>query len=266
MAFSDARKERGLYLAEVLRNERVSPHMVRLTLGGEDLARLPQHGFDHWVRLFFPHPEHGTPDFSHLPETFGLTGYVRYLTQRSGTRPAVRSYTIREHRGGEVDIDFVSHGDDSLAGPWAAKAEPGERVAMIDQGCGFDLRPDADFQLLVGDESAMPAVLGILRDLPGEAKGLAIIEVPDPDDAQEVVGPDGVEVRWIVREDRHARPGEAALAELRGFTPVRPETISAFLVGEQQLAAEGRRHLVACGVPKARIEFSGFWRVGRAAD
>lgn len=191
MAFNDARKERGLYLAEMLRNERVSPHMVRLTLGGEDLARLPQHGFDHWVRLFFPHPEHGTPDFSHLPETFGLTGYVRYLTQRSGTRPAVRSYTIREHRGDEVDIDFVSHGDDGLAGPWAAKAEPGERVTMIDQGCGFDLRPDADFQLLVGDESAMPAILGILRDLPGEAKGLAIIEVPDPDDAQEVVGPDG---------------------------------------------------------------------------
>ncbi|AQP51961.1 hypothetical protein BW733_15165 [Tessaracoccus flavescens] len=88
---------------------------------------------------------------------------------------------------------------------------------------------------------------------------------PDPD-AQEVVGPDGVEVRWIVREDRHARPGEAALAELRGFTPVRPETILAFLVGEQRLAAEGRRHLVACGVAKARIEFSGFWRVGRAAD
>ena len=137
---------------------------------------------------------------------------------------------------------------------------------MIDQGCGFDLRPDADFHLLVGDESAMPAILGILRDLPGEAKGLAIIEVPDVDDAQEVVGPDGVEVRWIVREDPHARPGEAALAELRGFTPVRPETISAFLVGEQRLAAEGRRHLVACGVPKARIEFSGFWRVGRAAD
>ena len=47
MAFNDARKERGLYLAEMLRNERVSPHMVRLTLGGEDLARLKREDEDY---------------------------------------------------------------------------------------------------------------------------------------------------------------------------------------------------------------------------
>lgn len=265
MAFSDARRSRGLYHAQVRCAERISPHLVRITLSGDDLARLPRHGFDHWVRLFFPHPELGGADLDGLPESFGITGYVKYLTKRSGGRPAVRSYTIRAHRGTEVDIDFVSHGDVGLAGPWAASAEPGEKVAMIDQGCGFDLYPDADFHLLVGDESAMPAVLGILRDLPDTAAGLALVEIPDIADAQDVVAPEGVEIRWIVRGDRHERPGALVLQELRSFVPERPESLSAFIVGEQQLAAEGRRHLVAQGVPKARIAFTGFWRVGRAA-
>lgn len=266
MAFSDARKERGLYHAEVTATERISPHLVRLTFGSPDLASLPRHGFDHWVRLFFPHPERGDADYSHLPETFGVTGYLKYLRQRSGSRPAVRSYTIRQQREREVDVDFVAHGDVGLAGPWAARAKPGEKVALIDQGRGFDPSPDVEHHVLVGDESAMPAVLGVLRDLPDDARGLAIIEVPDLADAQQAPAPSGVDVRWVVRDDPDTRPGSVALEELRRHRPENPERVSAFVVGEQALAAGGRRHLVDCGVPKSRIAFTGFWRVGRAAD
>ena len=266
MAFSDARKERGLYHAEVTATERISPHLVRLTFGSPDLAGLPRHGFDHWVRLFFPHRERGDADYSHLPETFGVTGYLKYLRQRSGSRPAVRSYTIRQQRDHEIDVDFIAHGDTGLAGPWAVRAKPGERVALIDQGRGFDLLPDAGHHVLVGDESAMPAVLGVLRDLPADARGLAIIEVPDLADAQEAPAPSGIDVRWVVRDDADARPGSVALEQLRRHRPEHPERVSAFVVGEQALAAGGRRHLVDCGVPKSRIAFTGFWRVGRAAD
>lgn len=264
MAFSDARKERGLYRAQVTATQRLSPHLVRITLGGGDVAAFPRHGYDQWVRLFFPHPERGDADYSKLPDTFGVGGYVKYLTQASGNRPAVRSYTIREHRGDEVDIDFVVHGDLGLAGPWAAKASVGEQVAFIDQGCGFDLSADTDEHILVGDESAMPAILGILRDLPESSRGVALIEVPDIADAQDVTAPEGVQLRWIVRRDS-ARPGETVLGVLREVTPERPESCSAFVVGEQRLVAEGRRHLVAAGVPKTRIGFTGFWRIGKAA-
>lgn len=264
MAFKDARKGRGLYRAEVVRRSRVSPHVVRLTLGGGDLAGFPRHGYDHWFRLFVPRAD-GPTDFSHLPEQFGMAGYVKYLTTPAGERPVVRNYTVREHReaAGEVDVDFVVHGEDGVAGPWAARAEPGERVALLDQGRGFDLLDDADFHVLAGDESALPAIAGILRDLPRDAQGLALIEVPEAADAQPLDPPSGFEIRWLARTDGGVAPGVTALEALRGFVPENPATLSAYVVGEQALAAEGRRHLVSLGVPKARIAFVGYWRIGK---
>lgn len=266
MGFSDGRRITGLYTARVVRAERISPHMVRVTFRGADLTRLPQRGYDQWFRLFLPRSD-GVTDFAAVPDGFGVGGYLRYLTARSGTRPPVRSYTVRAHRpaAGELDADFVAHGDEGIAGPWAQRAQPGEQVALIDQGRGFDSFADADAVLLVGDESALPAVAGILRDLPRESAGLAIVELPDPADRQDVAGPEGVEVRWLARTHPHDRPGLLALDAVRAWAPKRPATLQAYLAGEQHLVAEGRRHLVAAGVPKARITFSGYWRVGRAS-
>ncbi|MEA4945194.1 MAG: siderophore-interacting protein [Propionicimonas sp.] len=266
MAFKDARKGRGLYTAEVIRRHQLSPHVVRLTLAGDDLRQLPRHGYDQWFRIFLPGTD-GPADLSRMPDQFGMTGYLKYLRTPAGNRPVFRNYTVRELRieAGELDIDFVVHGDEGIAGRWAVAAEPGEQVALIDQGTGFDLLPDADFHLLVGDESAMPAILGILRDLPAEARGLALIEVPDAADTQPVERPEGVTVQWLPRDNPHATPGELALAGLREFTPANPHLLSAYVVGEQALATEGRRHLVAAGVPKHRIMFVGYWRVGRAS-
>lgn len=266
MSFSDARKVRGLYRAEVSSAGRISPNFVRVTLAGDDLRGLPRHGFDHWVRLFLPRPSAARTDFSSLPETFGIGGYVKYLRQKPDSRPVVRSYTIRAQRDAEIDIDFVAHGDEGPAGSWAQRAMPGDPVALIDQGRGFDLLDDTGFQVLVGDESALPAVLGILRDLPASANGIAIVEVPEIADAQDVVMPEGMQLRWLVRSDPQAVPGQLALRELREFAATCPDAISAFIVGEQALAAGGRRHLISLGTPKSQIEFTGFWRVGRAAS
>ncbi|MBO9577569.1 MAG: siderophore-interacting protein, partial [Microbacteriaceae bacterium] len=212
MGFDDGRKLSGIYGAEVLRTERVTEHMQRVTFGGEDLRRLPAHGYDQWFRLFLPRPD-GTTDFDAVPERFGIGGYLRYLTARSGTRPPFRNYTARFHRpeAGELDVDFVAHGDEGIAGPWAQRAQPGERVVVLDQGRGFDPLPDATFTLLAGEESALPAILGILADLPRDARGLAILEIPASSDEQAVNAPHGFEVRWIPRADPHDRPGVLAL-------------------------------------------------------
>lgn len=265
MGFTDGRRIAGLYTAEVVHSDRVTPHLVRVTFAGEDLRRLPARGYDQWFRLFLPRAD-GETDFGAVPEQFGMAGYLRYLTARSGTRPPFRNYTVRELRSeeGELDVDFVAHGDTGIAGPWAQRAQAGERVALIDQGRGFDPIDDADFVLLVGDESALPAIAGILRDLPGGTRGLALVEIPAPEDAQPLTGPAGVELRWLPRADPHDRPGLLALEALRAFTPERPATLHAYLAGEQSLVAEGRRHLVAAEVPKARIAFTGYWRLGRA--
>lgn len=265
MAFKDARRERGAYLAQVVRRSQVTPHMVRVTFGGDDLARLPRHGYDHWFRLFLPRAD-GPTDFGAVPDQFGMVGYLRYLTSPSGTRPVFRNYTVREHRpeSGELDVDFVVHGDEGVAGRWAGRAEPGEQVALLDQGRGFAPPPDADVHLLAGDESALPAILGILRDLPRDARGLALVEIPEAADAQPVDAPAGVDLQWLPRDGSPATPGTLALAALRAYTPERPETLSAYVVGEQALPTEGRRHLVAAGVPKSRITFVGYWRAGKA--
>ncbi|MBB2891513.1 siderophore-interacting protein [Flexivirga oryzae] len=265
MGFNDGRKISGLYRVEVDQSERVSPNVQRLTFAGDDLRTIPQHGYDQWFRLFLPHPD-GTTDFDAVPEKFGIGGYLRYLTKKSGTRPPFRSYTVRTLRRerGELDVDFVIHGDTGIAGPWAQQAERGERAVILDQGRGFDPLDDANFVLLVGDDSALPAVAGILRDLPRDAQGLAIIELGDDDDRQSLDAPEHFEVRWLSRPDSHATPGLAALAEVQAFTPSDPATLQVYVGGEQAMVAGCRRHLVGAGVPKTRIQFTGYWKVGRA--
>ncbi|MEU6644549.1 siderophore-interacting protein [Saccharomonospora sp. NPDC046836] len=265
MAFTDGRKIGGLYTAEVLRTDRVTPHMVRVTFTGEDLKRLPVRGYDQWFRLFLPR-RNGQTDFAAVPERFGMAGYLKYLTAKSGTRPPFRNYTVRELRPdlGELDVDFVAHGDQGIAGPWARRAQAGERVALIDQGRGFDPIDDAGFVLLAGDESALPAIAGILRSLPRSTAGLAIIEIPTADDMQSVEAPCGVEVRWLARTDPHERPGILALEAVHAYSPAQPASLQAYLAGEQRCVAESRRHLVTAGVPKSRIAFTGYWKVGRA--
>lgn len=255
----------GFITAEVHRAERLSPSFVRVTVAGEELQHWRHLGFDQWFRLALPVAGDAT-QFDRLAKRFDTRGYLRYLTLPQATRPAIRNYTVREYRpeARELDIDFVVHPAEDpshagIAGPWAESLPVGERVALIDQGCGYRPVADARRVVLAGDESALPAVLGILRDLPRDAVGDAIIEVPDTADRQPDAAPDGVRVEWVVRA---GGIGEAALAALRAL-PRWDEPVSAFVAGEQQLATGGRRHLVAeRGVAKSAIDFCGYWRAG----
>ncbi|QTX03824.1 siderophore-interacting protein [Agromyces archimandritae] len=249
--------ETGVVTAEVVEARRISPNFVRLTLAGEQLADWRHVGFDQWFRLAVPTND-GTR-FDNLSGTYDMAGYLRYLTLPRATRPVIRNYTVREFRAeaGELDIDFVVHGSDGVAGPWAAGLPLGAHVALIDQGAGFS-PVDAARTLLVGDESAMPAVLGILRDLPRDTAGDALIELADEGDRQPDEAPDGVEVHWIVREPGQA-PGVAALEHLRELAV--DESVTAFAAGESKLATGARRHLVGeRGVPKQAVTFCGYWR------
>ena len=255
----------GLVTAEVARAERRSASIVRLTLSGEALLGWRHLGFDQWFRLAIPVAGEATR-FDRLSDRFDLRGYLRYLSLPKASRPAIRNYTVREFRpgAGELDVDVVVHaagagGEPGIAGPWAASLPVGAPVALIDQGCGYRPVANARRVVLAGDESAMPAVLGILRDLPRDAVGDAIVEVPEAGDRQPDEAPPGVRVRWPMREPG-ARPGAAALRALREL-PAWEGPVSAFVAGEQRLAAEGRRHLAGeRGVPKPAIDFCGYWR------
>ena len=250
----------GVIQAEVVRSERISPSFVRVTLGGDDLARFHYQGFDQWFRLAVPTGSDAR--FDNLPSRYGIGGYLKYSTLPKSTRPAIRNYTVRAFRSDplELDIDFVVHGDAGIAGPWAATVEPGAPIAFIDQGMGWK-SISGDSYLLVADETGLPAVAGILRDLPRDAIGHAVIELPDAADAQPTDAPDGVTVHWPVRGS--GRPGALALETVRRLQAT--STTSVFAVGEAQLATGVRRWAIEQGVPKTNIVFCGYWRAATEA-
>jgi NADPH-dependent ferric siderophore reductase len=265
----------GVVQTRVSRSEQVTPHMRRVTFAGGDLNSFVYKGFDQWFRLAIP-VSSGTR-FDNLPEKFGFGGLLKFLTLPKGTRPVIRNYTIRafrpasegeDEKGGkgikdaEMDVDFVVHGTSGVAGPWAMSAEPDAPVALIDQGCGWAPVP-AEQSVIVADESGMPAALGILRDMPRDATGHAIIEIFDEQDRQDAEAPDGVTVHWVVRNPSDD-PGTLALPALRELDL--PSSLYGFTVGESSLIKAVRRHLVNDrGVPKSNVTFCGYWKIGKSA-
>lgn len=254
----------------VLRTQRLSEHWMRVTLGRGDIERFAPMGFDQWFRLFLP--VHGEDGLERVPAKANrMLGYLQFLRIPEGQRPAMRSYTVRSSRedgpeGPEIDVDFVVHADaDGRMGPapsWALAAQPGEDVAIIDEGCGFTPREEPGRVLLVGDETALPAIAGICGSLGPHVRGTALIELPASEDAQDFPRPDGVDVRWVVRGDPRATPGRAVLEALASTElPGGEGPFYAFAAGEQQIPQQARRHLIAeRGVDRADIGFCGYWR------
>lgn len=243
---------------QVAAAHRISPSVQRVTFTGPELAGLPWQGFDQWVRLFLPASDPASLD--HVPASLTRSSYLRMQALPRRLRPEVRSYTLRQWRprAGELDIDFVVHGTDGVAGPWATAARPGEEVAILDQGCGWP-HPEVGNVLLVADETGMPAVLGILRDLPAEVAVTAVVEVPEAADAQDCERGDNRDIHWLVRRPGQA-PGEAVAGAITGLELAERDR-HAFAVGESRLATGVRRHLVRDrGWAKREVTFCGYWR------
>ncbi|MEV4686929.1 siderophore-interacting protein [Microbacterium sp. LWH3-1.2] len=264
----------GLVHLTVLRTERLSAHWIRVTLGGGEIDRFRPMGYDQWFRLFLPLG--GDEGLERLPAKANkMLGYLKYLRIPDGVRPVMRNYTVRAFRpatattGAELDVDFVIHGSaaDGTAGPasrWAQSCHAGESVVVIDEGLTFNPDRGTDRVVLVSDETGLPAIAGICSSLPSHATGLAIVEVPSAEDALDFTHPTGVAVRWIVR-DPDVKPGTPALQALRDAS-IPDAAFHAYVVGEQALATEGRRHLVGeRGIPKDVVSFCGYWRVGAAS-
>jgi NADPH-dependent ferric siderophore reductase len=252
-----------LFTATVARTEAVSPSFQRVTITGPDLADFEWLGRDHWFRLFLP-PEPGAP--LRLPTVKGRSWYRSYLLIPSAERPHCSNYTVAGLRrdGGvtELDIDVVLHWHDGHLGgavaTWAVGAEVGSPVGLLDQGVMFDPPEDAAEIVLASDETGLPGLRGILRDLDQDVRGAAFLEVPDAGDVTDIAAPPGIEVRWLVRNGSGGVPGQAALAAIHAHSPS-PDAY-AFVVGESSLATGGRKALKRAGVPASRITFSGFWR------
>ncbi|MEJ1201500.1 MULTISPECIES: siderophore-interacting protein [unclassified Streptomyces] len=257
MADRPGRKPRKPHTAQVVRTERLTPHMQRVVIGGEELAGLPADTCtDHYVKLLFP------AGGATYPEPFDVER-IRAEFPRDQW-PVTRTYTVRHWDAElrEMTLDFVIHGDEGLAGPWAQRVQPGETVRFMGPGGAYAPDPAADWHLLAGDESALPAIARSLEALPDGARAFAFIEVDGPEEEQKIDS--DVDVVWLHRGDRPV--GQALVEALRGLDF--PEgRVHAFVHGEAACVKELRGLLrVEREIPREDLSISGYWRLGHNED
>jgi NADPH-dependent ferric siderophore reductase len=253
------RPARPVTQAEVTRVEQLTPHMVRVVVGGEGLRHIEAGSYtDHYVKILFPLP--GVT----YPEPFDLGAIRESMPAESW--PVVRTYTIRKWRPEvpEMWIDFVVHGDEGIAGPWAANAQPGDPVRFNGPGGGYAPSPVADWHLLVGDESALPAIAAALNGMPSGARVHAFIEVADAGEEQPLKTGADAQITWLHRGD--APTGSTLPGAVRAL-PFPAGRMHAFVHGEANFVKDLRSYLrKEQGIPLDQLSISGYWRRGLNED
>lgn len=230
---------------EVIRTTRITPNMHRVTLGGEGMSQFPDDQESAYIKLFFP--------------------------QAEGEKPLVRTYTVRHQRPGEIDVDFNLHGDSEHAqgaGPaatWAASTQPGERILVGGPGPKKMINPEADWHLLAGDMTALPAISVNLEQLPEDARGHAVISIMHEDDAQPLKHPENIKLHWVVdptpRDDNQTLLNYISKLDLPEGEP------SIWTACEFTSMRALRQHFKdTWQPPRERLYISSYWKRGRSED
>jgi NADPH-dependent ferric siderophore reductase len=263
---------RPVHTFEVLRTEQLTPHIVRVVLGGGGFDTFRPNEFtDAYVKMVFVRPD---VDVSVLPQPLTLDSFNELPAEQ---RPTVRTYTVRsaDPDKRELTIDFVVHGDHGVAGPWAKSARPGQPAYLMGPSGAYAPDPAADWHLMAGDEAAIPAISVALEALPDNAIGKVFIEVAGPDDEIPLKAPAGVGVNWIYRGGRaDLVPEEAAGDHAPLITAVKeanwlPGQVQVFIHGEAQTVMHNLRPYIRKerGVDaKWASSISGYWRRGRTEE
>lgn len=239
---------------DVVRVERITPHMQRVTFGGAELKGFHSAAPDDHVKLFFPNRAGELV----LP-TLGANG----PEFAAGREPSpMRDYTPRHHDAvrGELVIDFVLHGD-GPASRWAEQAAAGQRIAAGGPRGSHLIADDFDHYVLAGDETALPAIGRWLEDMPAGMRATVLIEVAEATDRQRLFSHAHVDVRWCERDDPHGESLEDALHAL----PAAEGDCFWWIAAESGRVRAMRRSLEQRGVPKDWIKATGYW-IARADD
>lgn len=243
-------------IIEVLRLTPLSPRMIRATFTGRELegfaVKLPGAS----VRLLLPSP--GASDLV-IPV---WNGNEFLLTD--GSRPIIRTFTPRrvDTEARKLDLDIVIHGG-GAASAWAQAAQPGNPAAISGPGRGYEI--EGDGFLLVGDESAIPAISQLLEHLPAAASVQIHIEVAHPDARLDLPDHPGATVEWQDLPPG-APPGDTLVAAVAAAA-LGPDNIRVWAAGEAASMQRIRRHLFEKrGLPRSRATVRGYWKMGRGGD
>lgn len=222
-------------LLDFVRKEYISKHLLRVTLTGDALIGFPEDKNGMHIKVFFPNKESGILQLPHLEE-----GTVVWPEQK----PIPRAYTVRKYRAdvNEIDIDFVVHGSDTPGSGWAFTAQEGAQIGLVGPAGPDPLMAPADWHIMAGDLTALPAMSAILEALPFDSLGYVFIEIDDAADKHAILCPTGFTIRWLVR-----KPGDDhnllrdAIAEIT--LPDGVPSLSAFIAGENQSVLACRKIL-----------------------
>lgn len=261
-ATSATKKTRPQINLAVIRREQLSPHMVRIVAGGDGFADYVNNDFvDRYVKIVFPQPgvDYAQPlDLWTIRETMPREQW-----------PFTRTYTVRwvDPVARELAIDFVIHGDEGLAGPWAASAQPGDALTFTGPGGAYNPAADADWYLFAGDEAALPAIAASLESLPETAKGVAFLEVDSDADIQPIAAPAGVELTWLRRDGVPAGTSDLLVSAVANADWPAAGKVDVFAHGERGYM-KGLRDVffVQRGLERKQVSLSGYWAAGRAED
>lgn len=243
---------------EVVEVEQLNPGMRRVVFGGEQLAAhtyagfavpgLVSEGFDDDVRLIFPHPATGERPRPEPDER----GVVQWSAE---VKDLFRTYTVRrwEPEAGRLTVDFAHH-KAGLADDWARAAQVGDRLWVAGPKNCLRLPTHTDWLLLVGDETALPAIARCLEELPAGHRCLAIVEVARREHIQELATAAEVDLRWVVRAEGGSLAQAVVQAEFLPGTPY------AWVAGEAGSLRQIRRDLKERGVAPEHLEVTGYWR------
>lgn len=248
------RRYRDFRILKVIRTRQLTPAMRRITLGGDEIAGF---GEGPNVKLLVPPAGISEPKWPMA----GPDG--KAIWPPLAERPSLRTYSLRRHDAGrgEIDIDFVLHGEHGPASRWAASAAAGDLLGVGGPG-GLTIR-DADFYLLAGDHTAVPAISRIVERLPPHARGHAFLEVPGPEDEQRFETRADIGITWLHRNGSEAGRNDLLHDAVRampwpvgmrvfawiGCESATVRRLRAYVRGERGLDA--RQHLAI-----------GYWRYG----
>lgn len=293
------------FRVEVSRVERLTPSFRQVTFTAPDLHEFGDDGLDQRIKLLIPDRP------GQLDDVGGPDWYGRWRDAPVDRRPVLRTYTVRRVRSreGEVDVVLVdhesAHGEPGPAVRWLRAVEPGAEIILVgpdarspDRHQGIDFRPGAATRLLLaGDETAAPAIAGILESLAGrpDVAARAFVEVPDVADRLPVDLPVNARLHWLARgTGTHGdilKPAVAAWLDVHaglldtvraaGDQPLDDididdellwdspdasgEAFYAWMAGEAAAVKALRRSVVTeRGVDRRQVAFMGYWRRGQA--
>ena len=233
-----ARPRKPRYVASVKSVTPLTPRMVRVTFTGDGLADFGWNGPAAHIKLIF-----GSAD--------------------QEPRPPTRTYTPRrfDATSGELDVDFVLHGE-GPASAWASQAAVGQQLTIAGPGRSYTVEPGAQWFLLAGDDTAIPALCTIIESVPVSIPVRALIEVVDDQEQHDLHAGDNVTVEWLYRGPNVADSGRALEAAVRA-AQLPPGTGRVYVACESDAMRRIRRHLLQeRKLDRSQLVTRGYWHLG----